>query len=150
MSSAFKRILSLPANVNSSVRYSINTLRPRRNGQHFAHDIFKRVLFHENVWISIRISLKFVTKGPINNIPALVQIMVWRRSATSHYLNQWWLVYWRPYASLGLNELPVLAWPHALDTNVVLFNWCYKFPRLTDRHGVLIIAVVIDLYENKQ
>ena len=23
----------------------------------------------------------------------------------SHYLNQWWLVYWRIYASLGLNEL---------------------------------------------
>ena len=25
--------------------------------------------------------------------------------ATSHYLNQWWLVYWHIYASLGLNEL---------------------------------------------
>ena len=25
--------------------------------------------------------------------------------ATSHYLNQWWLVYWCIYASLGLNEL---------------------------------------------
>ena len=25
--------------------------------------------------------------------------------ATSHYLNQWWLVYWRIYASLGLNGL---------------------------------------------
>ena len=25
--------------------------------------------------------------------------------ATSHYLNQWWLVHWRIYASLGLNEL---------------------------------------------
>ena len=25
--------------------------------------------------------------------------------ATSHYLNQWWLAYWRIYASLGLNEL---------------------------------------------
>ena len=25
--------------------------------------------------------------------------------ATSHYLNQWWLVHWHIYASLGLNEL---------------------------------------------
>ena len=25
--------------------------------------------------------------------------------ATSHYLKQWWLVYWRIYASIGLNEL---------------------------------------------
>ena len=57
-----------------------NTLRPRRNEQHFADDIFKRIFFHENVWISIKISLKFVPKGPINNYPALVQIMAWRRS----------------------------------------------------------------------
>ena len=50
----------------------INTLRPRRNEQHFADDIFKRIFFNENVWISIKISLEFVPKGPINNIPALV------------------------------------------------------------------------------
>ena len=31
-------------------------------------------------WIPIKISLKFVSKVPINNIPALVQIMAWRRS----------------------------------------------------------------------
>ena len=30
--------------------------------------------------ISIKISLKFVPKGPINNIPALIQIMAWLRS----------------------------------------------------------------------
>ena len=58
----------------------VNTLRPRRNEQHFADDIFKRIFFNENVWIPIKISLKFVPKGPINNIPALVQIMAWRRS----------------------------------------------------------------------
>ena len=57
-----------------------NTLRPRRNEQHFADDILKRIFFNENVWISIKISLKFVPKGLINNIPALVQIMAWRRS----------------------------------------------------------------------
>ena len=45
----------------------------------FADDIFKCIFFKENVWISITISLKFVPKGPINNIPALVQIMAWRR-----------------------------------------------------------------------
>ena len=41
--------------------------------------ILKWIFFNENVWISIEISLKFVPKGPINNIPALVQIMAWRR-----------------------------------------------------------------------
>ena len=53
----------------------------------------------------IKISLTLVPKGPICNIPVMVQIMAWRRQATGHYLNQWWLVYWRIYASLGLNEL---------------------------------------------
>ena len=58
---------------------SFNTLRPRQNGCLFADDIFKRIFLNENIWISITISLKFVPKGPINNIPALVQIMAWRR-----------------------------------------------------------------------
>ena len=57
----------------------INTLRPRQNGRHFADDTFKRIFMNENVRISINISLKFVPKGLINNIPTLVQIMAWRR-----------------------------------------------------------------------
>ena len=57
----------------------LNTLRPRQNGRHFADDTFKRIFMNENVRISINISLKFVPNGLINNIPALVQIMAWRR-----------------------------------------------------------------------
>ena len=57
-----------------------NSLRPRRNEQHFADDIFKHIFVNENVWISTKISLKFVPNSPNNNIPALVQIMAWRRS----------------------------------------------------------------------
>ena len=38
------------------------------------------MFLNENVWIPIKISLKFIIKGPINNIPALVQIMAWCRS----------------------------------------------------------------------
>ena len=57
----------------------VNTLRPRQNGRHFADDIFKCIFLNENVWIPTQISLKFVPQGPINNIPALVQIMAWRR-----------------------------------------------------------------------
>ena len=37
------------------------------------------VFLNENVSISIKISLKFVPKGPINNFPTLVQIMALRR-----------------------------------------------------------------------
>ena len=57
----------------------VNSLRPRQNRRHFADDIFKCIFLNENVWIPIKISLKFVPKDPINNIPALVQIMAWRR-----------------------------------------------------------------------
>ena len=45
----------------------------------FADDIFKMHFFNENLRILIHISLKFVSKSPINNIPSLVQIMAWRR-----------------------------------------------------------------------
>ena len=38
----------------------VNTFKPRQTGRHFADDISK-----------------FVPKGPINNIPTLVQIMAW-------------------------------------------------------------------------
>ena len=55
----------------------INTLRLRQNGRHFPDDIFKCIFLNERVLILIKISLKFVPRGPINNIPALVQIMAW-------------------------------------------------------------------------
>ena len=45
----------------------------------FTEDIFKCIFMNENVSIAIKISLKFVPKGPISNIPTLVQIMAWRR-----------------------------------------------------------------------
>ena len=55
----------------------VDTLRPRQNGCHLPDDIFKRIFLNENVWISLKISLKFVPKVPINNVPALVLIMAW-------------------------------------------------------------------------
>ena len=57
----------------------VNTLGQRQNGRHFADDISKCIFLNENVWILIKISLKFVPMGPINNIPALVLIMACRR-----------------------------------------------------------------------
>ena len=50
----------------------INTVRPRQNGCHFPDDIFKCIFLNEKLWISINISVKFVPKGPIDNISALV------------------------------------------------------------------------------
>ena len=58
----------------------MNSLKPRQNRRHFADDDLKCNFLNENVWIPIKISLKFVPKSQINNISALVQIMAWRRT----------------------------------------------------------------------
>ena len=44
-----------------------------------ADDNFKCIFLNENDRISIQISLKFVPRSPIDNKPALVQIMAWDR-----------------------------------------------------------------------
>ena len=40
---------------------------------------FQMLFLERKCMISIKISFKFVPKGPFNNIPALVQIIAWRR-----------------------------------------------------------------------
>ena len=59
--------------------YLVNTLRPRQNGRHLPDDIFICIFLNENIWVFTKISLKFVPKGLTSNIPALAQIMAWRR-----------------------------------------------------------------------
>ena len=55
----------------------------------------------KNIWISIKTSLKFVAKGPVNDIPALVQIRTWRRSGDKSSSEPMIV----SFASLGLHEL---------------------------------------------
>ena len=62
------------ANIDSD-----NTLKPRQNGHHYAADIFKCIFLKENVWVSFKISLKYVPKVRINNILALFQMIASRR-----------------------------------------------------------------------
>ena len=72
----------------------------RANGRRFADDTFKRIFLNENVRISIKISLKFVPKSLINNIPALVQIMAWRRPGDKP-LSEPMMAYMRRSASMS-------------------------------------------------
>ena len=76
-----------------------NTLGSRRNEQHFAGDIFTCIFFKENVWISIKILLKFVLKGSINSIGSGNGLAPSRRQA----------IIWHIYASLGPNEFNMVA-----------------------------------------
>ena len=107
-----------PAVMPVSVR--VNTLRPRQNGRHFADDISTCIFFNENVWITIKISLKFVPKGSINNIPALVQIMVWRHPGAKP-LSEPLMVSLLTYICVTRPQ-----WVNIQGSINVLFNCIYK------------------------
>ena len=57
----------------------VNSSPSGQNGRHFADYNFRCVFVNEMFCILIKISLKFVPKGPIDNNPTLVQIMAWHR-----------------------------------------------------------------------
>ena len=95
---------------------SINTMRPRQNGHLLADDTFKCIFLNENAWIPIKISLKFVPKGPINNIPALVQIMAWRRPGD------------KPLSEPMMAHLPMHIWvtrPQWVNSSLPGQNGCH-------------------------
>ena len=81
---------------------TLHILMPRQNGRQFAEDIFKRVFLNENFRTLIEISLKFVRKVQINNKQHRF-MKYWRWLATSHYLTNDRLAYWRIYVSPRLN-----------------------------------------------
>ena len=51
----------------------------RRNRAHYDVTVMICTFLNENVWILIKIPLKFVLKGPMNDIPALIYMMAWHR-----------------------------------------------------------------------
>ena len=81
-----------------------DTLRPRWNGHHFA-DIFKGIFLNENFWILNKILLKYVPKGLIYNIAALVQMMAWRRTGAKPLSEAMLVCSTDAYISLSLSEL---------------------------------------------
>ena len=95
------------------IKYGPNLLgqhsKEGQNSRRFADDTLKRFFLNENVFILIKISLKFVPKDPINNIPPLVQTMA--------YLNR------RIYPSLGLNEISYI-----IGSSGFFLSFCAYFP----------------------
>ena len=47
--------------------------------------MFSNAFSWMEIYVSIKMSLKFVPKGPINNISALGQIMAWRRTMMAYF-----------------------------------------------------------------
>ena len=92
-----------------------NTLRSRRNGRHFPWHF----QMHFCEWKCMNLdknfqngaALKFVPKGPVNSIPALVQIMAWRRPGAKPVSESMMVsLLTHIYASPGLDELNCWVW----------------------------------------
>ena len=128
---------------------AFNSLRPRPNRRHFADDIFKCTFENENEWILPRTSLKFVPKVQINNIPALVQIMAWRRPGDKP-LSEPMLVSLPTHICVTrpqlVNELPdssllqIIAYNHAVWIISQHFN---IVTRLSSQNPLFIIVIAI-------
>ena len=71
-------LLSQAQHSRIKIWYRLTHLHPDKMAAILAGEIYKCVFLNENVWIAIKISLKFVPKVRISNNPALVQIMAWR------------------------------------------------------------------------
>ena len=87
----------------------VNKLRPRRNGRNFPDDIFKCIFLDAKCRYKLRLRVhKVCSSGPVNNIPALVQIMAWHRPGAMplfELMTVSLLTHMRPSASNELKEL---------------------------------------------
>ena len=66
--------------ISKSDSYVSKPISPWQNGRHVTEDIFKYIFMNGKFCILIRISLKFVPNGPIDNKSALVQVIARQRT----------------------------------------------------------------------
>ena len=68
------------------------TSRPRRKSRHVADNIFKCIFSKEKLSILILVLVWFVVKGPVDNKPALVWVIVWCQMGYKSLPEQSWLI----------------------------------------------------------
>ena len=100
--------------------HCVYTLRPRRNFRHFADDIFNTFSWMKMHEFRLRFHWSLFLRFWFTIFQHWFRYWLGAGQMTSHYLKQWWLVYWRIYASLGLSELIreriTHSWPETTDT----------------------------------
>ena len=94
----------------AEMEFHLNTLRPGQNGRHFADDMFKCIFWMKMFEFRLKFHWSLFLRVQLTIIQHCFREWLGAAQATSHYLKQWWLVHWRIYASLGLNELSQI--PH--------------------------------------
>ena len=120
-------IHSLPTDTSSL------PLRPRQNRCCFRDDFFKWIFLNENIWISIKISLKFVPNSAINNTPSLVHLMAWCRTGN------------KPLFEPMMASLPMhicVTWPQWVKSSCPSDNiWHQIFVNIGSGNG-LVQAII--------
>ena len=105
----------------------------------FSRRYFQKHFLEWKLWISIKIPLKFVPKGPLYNIPALVLITAWRRQGDKPLSEpimiilltricvtrpQW--VKYSPHDRLQQLPLRLLVWRHfRFSEDIFAFNFLF-------------------------
>ena len=112
------KIMSVNSLTSRRCGCNINSSLPGQNGFLFADDIFRCILRNEKFCISIKISLKFVAKFPIDNNLALLQIMAWRRIGDKPLSRPMLTRFTDIYVALGGDELNV----HISNTQLWLIS----------------------------
>ena len=130
----------------------VNTLRPRQNGCHFTNDIFKCIFLYEHACFRLIFRWSLFLRFKLTILKYWFRYWPGDDQVTSHYLNQWCLVYWRIYASLGLNESlnwsAIIKPPYRLLTinDQKLFLWLkFDFCELAHWH----LRALNGIFENK-
>ena len=86
----------------------INTLKPRQNKRHFPDGLFDGISWMEIYEFRCIYQWSLFLMDPINYIPPLVQIMASRRPGNKPLSQPMMVIYWRIYATLGLNCLTAI------------------------------------------
>ena len=110
---------------------SLTHLSSGQNGRHFVDDIFRCIFENGNFCILIKISMKFVPKGPIDNNPALVEPMLTR--FTDAYMEHWgrWVKCVVVITFMGLSSaIALMCMTHDSadyqSTLVPVVSWCLQ------------------------
>ena len=92
---------------------NVSALRLRQNGRYVADGIFKCIFFNEDIFISIKILLKCVINGQINNIPAFHSRVIENKNTT-------WNLYpsTKQTAVIRFNILGLRVFPYNLIQNL--------------------------------
>ena len=109
---------SSDVNTGIVVRF-LNSLDPGRFEWNFRYIMFKRILVTDGWGIACEIALIWMSLDFINDQSTLVQVMVWCRQATSHYLSQCWPRSMSPYNVTRPQWVKIL-----LETLRKICLWC--------------------------